>query len=162
MAVTIDGEAEPAADVPNEDGLILEPLNAEHAAATRAKKPMRGRPRGSTRKSKVDVKLFSQQLVGAHKLVAVLTQQPIIEIETAEGDQLAKSIGDIIEEYGFSASRRAILWGNLAAVVGIVYGPKFLLIRESIKANRNKSVTIKPQPQGNQGNAFKMDFSNVA
>jgi len=152
---TIDGVT--SADAPN---VVLEPLQPE--AEVREPRPIkRGRPKGTSRRVKTDPKMLAVQLVGAHKLIAIVTQQPIIEIETAEGEQLAKAIADIVDEYGFAASKRAILWGNLVATVGIIYGPKLFMLRAAMAQRKQRPTvnTAKESPLNSSN--FKMDFSGV-
>lgn len=155
-------ETPPAEEIPNEEGLILEPLDVTHAAEARAKKPVsQRRPRGTaSRKQKVDRKQFTNQIVGVHKLLAALTKQPIVAVTEAEGEALACACADIIEEYGLAMSRRALLWCNLISAVAIVYGPRVAMAMAVAKNKRQENKPLKnaPPPGGPMATP-KMDFS---
>lgn len=159
--VSSDGGPAPS-EAPNEEGLILEPLDATHAAEARAKKPVsQRRPRGTAgRKQKVDRKQFTNQIVGVHKLLAALTKQPAVIVTEAEGEALACACADIIEEYGLAMSRRALLWGNLVSAVAIVYGPRVAMAMAVAKNKRQENKPLKntPPPGGPMATP-KMDFS---
>lgn len=147
-----------------EDGMILEPLDAAHAAEMRQRKPVsQRRPRGTvSRKQKVDRKQFTQQIVGVHKLLSVLTKEPAVAISEPEGEALACACADIIEEYGLAMSRRALLWGNLIGAVSIVYGPKLAyavtLAKKKRELTRPAAMKNAPPPGGPMATP-KMDFS---
>lgn len=160
MVLGTTGEGQSPAD----EGLNLEPLDATHAAETRTRKPISTRkPRGTgSRNKKVDRKQFTQQVVGVHNLLAVLTKEPMLAITTEEGDALASACADIIEEYGLAMSRRALLWGNLVGAVAIVYGPKVLYGID--QASKRRAATKKPPTMPAGGpmatpNVGTLDFS---
>lgn len=163
MVLTMTEETGSDASIIDEEtGLKVEPLFPEDAAALRERKPIKRtrRPRGS-KSSPIDRKGFRNQVVGIHKLLATLTNQPMIAITDTEGEALANAVADIIEEYQLSVSKRAILWGNLIGACGIIYGPKVMIAMKSREAKAPKPP--KP-PKGGpmetpQPGAFKMNFS---
>lgn len=123
----------------------------------------RGGPRATRapRRPKVDHKLLGRQLVGIHQLLSLVTGQPIWAISDVEGEQLAKAASDIIAEYGLEASHRAILWGNLLTMVGIIYGPKAVCIWSQRKAAAKAKMPTKQKAptQDAQPPTTTFDFS---
>jgi hypothetical protein len=95
----------------------------------------------------LDRRLLGRQLVGVHKLAAVMTNAPIIAITDDEGEKLGESLADIADYYGLTASRGAQLWISLAGTCAAVYGPKIFMMKiakETAKAQRGQVVDIRP------------------
>ena len=74
-------------------------------------------------------------------MAAMMLKEPIIAIETAEGEALAKSFIDLSEHYGLTASRGVMLWVNLAGTAAMIYGSKILTIAKRPKQNKQSQQT---------------------
>lgn len=162
-----ENEEQPSAEttIDEETGLKVEPLFPEDAAIIREKKPIRRTRRArSVKSAPIDRKGFRNQIVGVHKLLATLTNNPVVAITDTEGEALANAAADIIEEYQLAVSRRAILWGNLIGACGLIYGPKIMV---AMKSRPAKAPPAPKPPKGGPmetppASAFKMNFSGLA
>ena len=111
----------------------------------------RGRPPGSSTKSKpkstaptVDqIELIARELKGAHLLLALALQSAHWQLADEEAQILASQVAALVEEYGWDASSRALLWVNLATTLITVYAPRVQLswqLKASRQAKKDQQV----------------------
>lgn len=118
----------------------------------------RGRPRkdGSNtapgpKKSKArvaqDTEELGTQIVGLHKLAALVTGLPELEISPIEGQMLAGGINAVCQEYGLSLSGKTGAMVQLIGAMGVVYMPRLVVIKkrmdaEKARADENRTVDM--------------------
>lgn len=83
--------------------------------------------------------------MGIHQLAAMMLKQPIIAIESEQGEALAKCLIDISMHYGLTASKGIMLWVNLAGVAVMIYGPKLFALSKAMP--KKPALASVPRPQ---------------
>lgn len=143
-------------DIPVSDG-DGSPGNPRDPAAT--VKRGRGRPRkdggngpdtgtGSEKSSggnqakpksnaKLDVDLFTSQLVGVHKMLAAVTKNPLWEISDKEARSLAESLKNIMQYHSISIDPAKLVWIQFLFICAGIYGPRVAIILAANKAERD-------------------------
>lgn len=66
-------------------------------------------------------------------MAAIMLREPIIAIESEQGEALAKSLVELSEHYGLTASKSVLLWINFAGTSAMIYGPKIYAIAQRHK-----------------------------
>jgi hypothetical protein len=69
-------------------------------------------------------------LMTAHGMLSGITRVPELQLAQAESDELAKALSTVNKYYGVEASDKTIALLNLALVGGMIYGTRFVAIRE--------------------------------
>lgn len=91
--------------------------------ASKTRKP-RTKSGGSTA-SKADAKnLMAGQLVGAHKILAILAKDETWIIDDKESQALAVAIADVMAQYNIVVNPKVVAWVNLMSVCTAIYGPR--------------------------------------
>ena len=100
-----------------------------------------GRPAGSGKSSPrkgVDTKALAKQLEFFHAIAARVTKFDDLQIDSEEAEMLADSIATLMREYDVTMSgKTAALLGMLGSAA-IVYGPRYMMIREQIQKRQPK------------------------
>jgi hypothetical protein len=96
------------------------------------------------RKAKKGSLGLGRQIQGAHKILGLLPGVPeeLVEISDQDADALGEAIQDVLVHYDMTVNPVWAAWINLAAVVGVVYGPKIAMVQ----AMRKQAQPRKPQP----------------
>lgn len=145
--------AEKVVDIPPETSA------EEPPATTEPKKRGPGRPKGSTNKKsgetpkrrgnakRASVESFGRQIVGVHAMAGVLTGLPELAISEKEGEVLAEALIVVSEEYGVALTGKTAATIQLFAAIGMVYGPRAVLIGRRVEAqNRQQARQEAPPP----------------
>lgn len=137
--------------------------NARARAATgTGQKEDENQSRKSARALGLDAGLLAQQIQGLHAVAAMLTAQPLLQIEDGQAKALAKSITDLVTYYQLDLAGPVTLWVQLAATVGMIYFPKLLMIQQMRAMAKQAPRASVPgsdlvmQPQG------PINFENAA
>jgi hypothetical protein len=67
-----------------------------------------------------------------HSGIAAATKTPELDLEQKEADQLAKSVGAVMDEFGFQPDPKTQAVIGLVMTAGMIYGPRAYLIRERL------------------------------
>lgn len=78
-----------------------------------------------------------------HALIATLTKTDELMLAPSEAEQLAETVAAILDEYSIAASRRAMLWIDLAMISGMIYGPRIALINRK-RSEQARQVAMVP------------------
>lgn len=104
-----------------------------------------GRPPGSGKaaspKKAVDAKALANQLKFFHAAAARLTRLEDLEIDNDEAEMLADSIATLMREYDIALSGKTAALLGIVGAMGMVYGPRFIMIREQVQ--RRKAAQAK-------------------
>ena len=103
----------------------------------------RGRKPGSVNKKSnapLDVNGLEAILLSAHAMLAGLTQTEAMKIDQEESHQLAVGISNVARHYDVGATEKTLDWCNLFMALGVVYGPRLMLMR----------INRKPKPKPEQ------------
>lgn len=74
-------------------------------------------------------------------------EAPEWTIDKDEADELGKAVQTVTDLYtDVKLPAEAIAWGNLALVMGRVFGPRIYMTMERLKAERARDVTPRPGP----------------
>jgi hypothetical protein len=71
-------------------------------------------------------------LMIVHAGIASATKTPELELTEPEANQLGKSVGAVMDEFGFQPDPRTQAIVGLVITAGMIYGPRMYLIRERI------------------------------
>lgn len=101
----------------------------------------RGRKPGSTYASKkgaanLDVNGVESILYSAHAMLAGIFKAQEFALDKTEAKSLAEAISNVSRHYDVAATQKSIDWTNLLMVCGMVYGTRFVAMRENRKAKR--------------------------
>lgn len=115
-------------------------------------------PKKSKARVAQDTEELGSQLVGLHKLAALMTGLPELEISSIEGQMLAGGINAVCQEYGLSLGGKTGAAIQLIGALGIVYMPRLVVIQKRMqaehqKAEENRTVDV---------NATVADVSNAS
>lgn len=77
-------------------------------------------------------------------MLAAISKTPELALSENESEQLASAAAGVARHYNISASQKALDWGNFALVLGVMYGPRFVMITQRHKDERQE----KRQAQG--------------
>lgn len=113
-------------------------------------KGKRGRPKGSTNKTKsetpLDIGTVETVLFNIHSMVAAATGFDKLAINQTEANTLAKAVATVQNHYPMHVSAKALAWTNLFMVAGSVYGSRVVAIWADQKAAENdKPMPWQPQ-----------------
>ncbi len=111
----------------------IAPPGAGESVTVEKRRP--GRPAGSgaaPRKVSVDPGALAQQMLFFHAVAAKMLRIPELELDKGESEMLAKSIATMMAEYGISFSGKTAAMLGLLGTAAIVYGPRFVLIKERV------------------------------
>lgn len=122
----------PVEEIPGAAATDTPPIE-EAAPAKRG----RGRPPGSGKttaekspgKKTRDVADFARQIQGLHRVAAMATGLPVLEIADHEAAMLASGITAVADEYGLALSGKTGAALQLFAAMGFVYGPRVLMVK---------------------------------
>jgi hypothetical protein len=98
------------------------------------------------------------QLVGVHKLGALLLKNDLVTITDDEGRRMAHAIKEVTKHYNIVPDPKTMAWIQLAGISATVYGPK---IAFAIQVQKRRSqqrrdaaqspipkAPLQPSPQG--------------
>jgi hypothetical protein len=87
-------------------------------------------------------------------LLSGVANCPELMLDKEESDQLATAIRGVADQYTMTIDPKTIAWGNLLLVCGMVYGPRFIAIKNRTK--KEKPILVKPirpePPKGGKTN----------
>ena len=118
----------------------------------------RGRPAGSgggkrgpkpktSAASETSVKGLAKIFVSLHAMAAGFTGAAELNIDEAEAKTIADAAADVASHYSVTADPKTMAWVNLAAALGMVYGPRFGAIKLRVASEkRGKMVQRSAAP----------------
>ena len=90
----------------------------------------------------LDPKEIAPQIQGLHALLATITKQPVFVLTNEEAKNMAIALSEVSKHYNInvmSGPRASLV--SLAAVCGMIYIPKVVLIRNQRKAQKASAET---------------------
>ena len=136
-------------------------LEPAEPAIKRARKPRTpdAAKRKKTASKSVDLNdaaraLVVKKVVGVHMLAdTLLGVRGLCAITPEQGKELTDAVFTVCEQYDLSASPKLIAWGNLVAVMGMIYAPKIMMVKmmRAEMARRESEPPIKPAEPQNTG-----------
>jgi hypothetical protein len=99
----------------------------------------------------LDHKLLAQQMQGLHAIAAALTGVPVLQLAEHEAEALAKAVTDLAVYYQLDFAGPVTLWVNLAATLGMIYFPKFLMMQQ-MKAMAKAQAASRANAPGSELN----------
>jgi hypothetical protein len=69
-------------------------------------------------------------------MLAAICKTPELELGKEESENLANATANVAKHYDITASEKALDWGNLCLTLGVVYGPRFVMINARRKEER--------------------------
>lgn len=114
---------------PNAEKLVAETM-PESPASDSAPVRKRGRKKANTN--------ATAQLIGLHKMIAMLPNMQHFEIDETEAAVLSDAMQQVSEEYGVVMSGKTGATINLIIALGMVYGPRFYLTLQQRKEAQAK------------------------
>ena len=82
----------------------------------------------------IDRAKFAKQVVGAHAFAAHLFTSQLLLIDDREGELLANSLVDVMEQYDLSINPKISAWVGLLAASAMVYGPRVIMLNKMKQA----------------------------
>jgi hypothetical protein len=112
--------------------------------APAATKPGPGRPKGASKKPKVNfdgeaLASLAKQVQGLHQLMALATGIPELMLQEGEAIMLGGAIAQVCEEYDLSLSGKTGALLQLAAAGAMIYAPRFMAVTQRIKRQREQA-----------------------
>jgi hypothetical protein len=105
-----------------------------------APKP-RGRPKAKP--EKIDGDALAKQVDGLHKLVALATGIPELNLQPPEAQMLGEAISRVCEEYDLSLSGKTGALLQLAAAAAMIYAPRLIAVNARVQAaSRAKAASL--------------------
>lgn len=102
----------------------------------------RGRPSGKKHKVNLsgdDISLIGKQVTGLHKLAAIATGIPELELSDQEGATLGQAIANVAQEYDLALDGKTGALLQLAAACGMIYVPRFLHLKKRVAQAQAKA-----------------------
>lgn len=151
------GDGNGAARPATSSGGAIDPESGVRSGGTDSGTPPkrgRGRPPGSGNKpgsgksaSKATLSI-EKLLFSVHQMGAMLMDAPDLELTRDEAKQVADAVADVSALYDMPiVNEKAAAWGNLALVVGMVYGTRAVSVVKKVgrnKAGKKGPEIIKP------------------
>ena len=141
---------------------VQEPASIEQTPSGEPPKKRRGRPPGSGKKTPEQIEgggteapaskpsnrkastsneqraLMGKQLVGIHKLAAMVTGLPELMINDVEGDMLAHAVANICDEYGLAVDGKTGATLQLLGTAAMIYGPRAIAVMQRAHAEKQQ------------------------
>ncbi len=100
----------------------------------RKRRAKRGSGKQKAQGKKLPVDALATFLALAHGTLAAVTKTPELEVNEREAKMLADPLAEILVMYDVAPSRELLLTMQLIHAGGYVYGPRFFMWRERMKA----------------------------
>lgn len=163
--IDIYTSAEPGTNTGTDSGTGNEPAEPP---IKRIRKPRAGeagkRKKAATKNLDLNAAARAQivkRVVGVHLLAdTILGVKGLCAISEEQSEALTDAVFSVAEQYDLKANPKLVAWANLAAVAGMIYAPKVMMIR-ALRAHNQRQAqepAIKPaQPE--QSADGKMSFA---
>lgn len=86
------------------------------------------------------VNTLADQLFGGHKILAMITKQPLLEISETEAKTLAAAIKNVAQYHSIKIDPKYAAYGQLLVGCAAVYGPKIYLISKLPRAPKKEKT----------------------
>ncbi len=93
---------------------------------------------GSSAKNPVSVSGVEALLFSTHAILSTALHTPELALEKAESQALAESVANVARHYPTSISAKTIDWAALATCLAFTYGPRAVMIRQRLDAEREQ------------------------
>lgn len=102
---------------------------------------------------------LGSQIQGAHKLLGLLPGVPsdLVEISDQEAEALGEAVQDVLSHYDMTVNPVWAAWINLAAIVGVIYGPKIVMLQKM-----SASQKLQKQPVSREASRIDQTPTAVA
>lgn len=87
---------------------------------------------------KLDLTQFTSQIVGAHKILALVMKNPLWLITEEEARKLAIAVQDVMAFHSINVNPQVLAYVKLAVVVVSIYAPKFLMVMAQAKQQQKR------------------------
>lgn len=114
-------------------------------------KRKRGRPRGSKNRISekaalsVNTDAITAILLSGHAMLAGITKTPELVLDEREASAISDSAAKVASFYDVTADPKIVAWANLAMILGMVYGTRFVAVSMR-KKNERKTRTDNVRP----------------
>jgi hypothetical protein len=138
----VSGDAIPVIEP---ETIVIEPEPGEQRDRKRGKRGQPSSSKPSGNKSSTKAADLGDLLLSIHFMLSKCMQIPELELDEEESAKLAKSMKRVGDLYGGMVVPEKILaWGDLAASLGTVYGPRFVAynLRKKKEKPQQGPVTI--------------------
>lgn len=92
------------------------------------------------------VNSLATQLVGLHKIAALVLKNPTIVITDDEGTKLAQALKNLGAQYNVNPNPAVMAWLQLAGVSVAIYGPRIALAVAARKATEAQQKARQQSP----------------
>lgn len=132
---------------------FVAPESAERTPDAEPTKRKRGRPAGSTTKSKRDSAKGNETpedladcIYSVHYMLAQMCNSELLELDEDEAKKIGTAVARVNKHYTLRGiSPKQMAWLNLLTALGTVYGPRAVAFAKQSHANKNKEkVTVMP------------------
>lgn len=82
---------------------------------------------------------LSDQIAGAHEIIALVTGQPVFKLSDDESKKLSQSIRNVLVHYDLTPNPAVMAWVQLLAVSGVIYGPRIMYLVALEKERKARS-----------------------
>jgi hypothetical protein len=83
-------------------------------------------------------------LLSIHAVAASSLNAPEIALDKTEANQLAAAVAEVARHYPTSIDPKVMAWINLAMVGGMVYGPRWWVIRARVSSGKKAPKKAEP------------------
>lgn len=117
---------------------------------TRKRRSDAGRTRSSKKKADRDsIDSVKRLLHSLHMMGSIMLAMPELILDEKEADELSKAIAQVTRHYNFETTEKAVDWSSLMMSLAMIYGPRFVAIRN----NRRAKNVQQPVPDFNPADA---------
>lgn len=113
------------------EGITGEPIPADELPKKRGRK---------SKRLEFDPEKTGKKLQFIHKLIF---QHPAFALKDDEATQLADALADVANEFGVSINPKFAAIANLALVCGSIYGPRIIMYKMMLDADKKKKADLK-------------------
>lgn len=93
---------------------------------------------GSASKNPVSVSGIEALLFSTHAILSAALHTPELALEKTESQALAEATANVARHYPTSISAKTIDWAALATCLAFTYGPRAVMIRQRLDAEREQ------------------------
>lgn len=101
-------------------------------------------------KTTADYSGLANNIAGLHSMFAALTGNPVWELNDTESQNLADSLSNVMKHHEMTVNPVLASYIGLAFTAGMVYFPRFYIIRELKQQNKQETKQRQPPQQEQQ------------
>lgn len=139
-----NGNSDPAAFVKRGRGRPRKDGGNAESAGSAGQQAGKGQSKKAT---KLDVGLFARQIQGVHAMLALVTKNPVWNIEEKAAESLAAALLDVMSHHSINIDPASMAYMKLAGVCAMIYGPKLLVLKQQSDAKKRQQDNTIDMPQ---------------